>query len=211
MEEKLIAKITNSKYNNIKEINYRSLVENRIEYFKGIEPNVTKTLDIIAKNTGGELAGLDFKLKNSESLYRKVKDDVKEKNITFSNALYEVNDILRYTLVQNENNFTDTYFLVKKFLEKQGYSIMRVKNTFKNNVTYKGINTLVKDDKGNIFELQFHTHKSLHIKENELHELYEKQRVLDFSIDDVLYKKLIQKMINLSNTINIPKGVERIR
>lgn len=95
-------------------------------------------------------------------------------------------------------------------LEKNGYIIIRVKNTFKDNVVYKGINTLVKkgDD---VFELQFHTPKSIELKEGSLHKIYEKQRILDKVKDKEEYNRLKLEMVDLSNTIPIPKNVERIR
>lgn len=95
-------------------------------------------------------------------------------------------------------------------LHRKKYTVVRVKNTFKEGAVYKGVNTLVKDPHGNIFELQFHTPQSVAIKENELHKLYEKQRMLDKKSDRRKWDELEEKMKTISDTIVIPTGIERI-
>ncbi|MDU1879399.1 MAG: hypothetical protein E6779_07460, partial [Finegoldia magna] len=93
----------------------------------------------------------------------------------------------------------------------KGYNIIKVNNTFKQNVAYKGINTLVKNKNGIIFELQYHTDKSYYVKKHGLHEKYEKQRVLDKVKDKKEWDSLRNAMIELSNKIPIPRNVERIK
>lgn len=183
----------------------------RLTKFRIIEPDITNNLKDIVKDIDGKLVGLEFKFKSKESLMRKTLVDAKELNIEFHEALNKVNDILRYTIVHNENGFTQAFFESRKLLEEKGFEFIRVKNTFKENQVYKGINTLVRDNKGNVFELQYHTPKSIEIKEGALHKLYEKQRLLDPVKDREIYKKLTDEMVSLSDSIHIPKGIERIK
>lgn len=48
-----------------------------------------------------------------------------------------ITDALRFTIVQTENDFVLGYFHAVKGFEGQGYEIIRVKNTFKDDVMYK--------------------------------------------------------------------------
>ena len=67
------------------------------------------------------------------------------------------------------------------------------------------------DNNGVIFELQYHTDKSYYVKEHGLHEIYEKQRVLDRNKNKMKWDNLTKEMIKISNKIPIPKYVERIK
>lgn len=186
------------------------VAKKRIDEVLNIEPDITETLKIISEKQNSSMFGLEYRVKSKDSLARKIVSDAKEKEISFYEASKQISDVLRYTVLNNENTFTDKYFSFVDELEKNGYIIIRVKNTFKDNVVYKGINTLVKkgDD---VFELQFHTPKSIELKEGSLHKIYEKQRILDKVKDKEEYNRLKLEMVDLSNTIPIPKNVERIR
>lgn len=96
-------------------------------------------------------------------------------------------------------------------LKKRGYNLIRVKNTFKDGASYKGINTLVETSKGEVFELQFHTKESFELKNGKLHELYEESRALDKIKDKEKVKELRLKMIELSKRIKNPQNIERIK
>lgn len=186
-----------------------SCAKERIEYFSSFEPKITEDLKTMSKSLNSEMVGLDYRLKSEKSLTRKILDDAKLANIDIKTASEKINDILRYTVVAGEENFTDHYFSFDAKLKEKGYNFYRVKNTFKDGVPYKGINTLVQKD-GVIFELQFHTPHSVEVKEI-IHKLYEKQRVLDKIKNNVEYNHLQQAMVILSSVIDNPVGVERIR
>ncbi len=206
----VVDKNDNSGYNRNRE-NADYISNKLIEKFKGIEPNITSTLKYISSITNGKMEGLDFRLKSVDSLSRKITMDAKEKGVTLKEASKEIKDILRYTIVYNENEFTNSYFNAIENLKDKGYNVVRIKNSFKDNQVYKGLNTLIKDKDGNIFELQFHTPMSIDIKEGGLHELYEKQRLLDIRVDREKYNKLKMEMIKLSDKIKNPLNVEKIK
>ncbi|EHL11098.1 hypothetical protein HMPREF9629_00635 [Peptoanaerobacter stomatis] len=206
----VVDKNDNSGYNKNRE-NADYISNKLIEKFKGIEPNITSTLKYISSITNGKMEGLDFRLKSVDSLSRKITMDAKEKGVTLKEASKEIKDILRYTIVYNENEFTNSYFNAIENLKDKGYNVVRIKNSFKDNQVYKGLNTLIKDKDGNIFELQFHTPMSIDIKEGGLHELYEKQRLLDIRVDREKYNKLKMEMIKLSDKIKNPLNVEKIK
>ena len=59
--------------------------------------------------------------------------------------------------------------------------MIEVTNTLKDvSASYRGINTLVQNARGYVFELQFHTKESLEVKEKN-HKLYEEQRLASTS------------------------------
>lgn len=90
----------------------------------------------------------------------------------------------------------------------KGYNIIGINNTFPIlNTTYKGINILVKNSDGYIFELQIHTYQSLQIKEQN-HKLYEKSRLASTPSEEV--EKLTDIMIENSIKIRKPKDIDDI-
>lgn len=130
----------------------------------------------IANKVGAKLEGLEYRLKSEERLTRKITGYVIDGDLTLEDARKEIRDAVRYTMVSDEENFTQNVLLARKKLEEQGLTFTKVSNTWYEGSSYKGINCNFKDNEGNIVELQFHTPISLKIK-NINHDLYEKQRV----------------------------------
>lgn len=92
-------------------------------------------------------------------------------------------------------------------IKKKGYDIIKVKNSWEENSPYKGINTVLK--KGNFyFEMQYHTEKSLKIKEIN-HKFYEEKRL--YTTSKKRKDELDKIMINNSKTIPKPNRVELIK
>lgn len=140
---------------------------------------------------------------NGRAFYMQQKD-TEEKSVSLQEADNKIRDVLRYTMLRDEKNFTDGYFATQDALIKNGYRIERVKNTWKDGAVYKGVNTIIADSHGNEFELQFHTRKSLEVKEGELHKLYEHYRTLDSEGSFQERTELKAKMVHLSDTIPNP-------
>ncbi|WP_143434406.1 hypothetical protein [Anaerococcus sp. Marseille-P3625] len=91
----------------------------------------------------------------------------------------------------------------------KGYNIIGINNTFPIlNTTYKGINILVKNSDGYIFELQIHTYQSLQIKEQN-HKLYENSRLASTSTYEKI--KINGIMRKNSNKIIIPSNINAIK
>lgn len=184
------------------------IVNELIDKAKHHDKQVTNDLINATSNTSGSLEGLDYRIKSVESTTRKIKDKSQEKSISPEEYSKQVTDILRYTFCSNENNLVKEFFDIKNNLENKGYNIIEINNTFPIlNTTYKGINTLVKNSDGYIFELQFHTYQSLKIKE-ENHKLYEKSRLPSTHSEEK--KKLVKKMIENSKKVIIPNNINEI-
>lgn len=172
-----------------------------IRIAKNHEKMVTKDLLSISKNVGSEMAGLEYRLKTSESLARKL---TKEPNA-------KMRDILRYTNISNVENQVDVYRKTIEQLIEKGYNISAVKNYWNDhNNPYNGININLLTPSKYEFELQFHTQESFDLKNDKLHKLYEKQRVLDPIKDNDEISKLDVEMDELSSKLFRPKNIESI-
>ena len=79
----------------------------------------------------------------------------------------------------------------------------------KNN-PYNGVNTVVKAPNGQKFELQYHTPESFNVKNGEMHKLYEKHRSLTDG-QSAEGAALEDKMFEISDAMEIPKGIEVIK
>lgn len=172
-----------------------------------IEPSITRDLKSIVKNIGTKLEGLDFRKKTQQSLTRKVISEMNSGK-SLEDALNRMYDNVRYTNVSTVDKMTDDYHKIIEALEDKGYNIVRVKNTFNQPVSYKGINAVLENPNGYKFEFQFHTESSLKIKELN-HKLYEEQRLDSTSLKRK--EELAEKMKENSSKIEIPKNIETIK
>ncbi len=138
------------------------------------EPRITKALTDVAAETGGTMEGLNHKLKEQDSLVRKIKGDM-EPGVASKNGLSPgmagagINDHLRYTMVSGSpEQYTKQYVNARDKLAKQGYKPMKDPKNFWTDVPppplYQGVNAVFVGPKGQRFELQFHTKASLAAK-----------------------------------------------
>ena len=177
------------------------------------EPEVSKTLGDVFEKNGASFTGFDFRVKTKSSLADKISRDLVEKNKkatpkNIEGVAREIHDNLRYTALCNKDTFGKQYQGIMKDLESRGYEVMRVKNTLKDaDAPYRGVNTLVKNKNGYIFELQFHTPQSVDVKEKN-HIDYNVAR--DTKTPLVKKMKLEKQMKARSKSIEMPKGVEDI-
>ncbi len=72
---------------------------------------------------------------------------------------------------------------------------------------YRGINVTIISSQEQIFELQFYTKESFHLK-MEMHELYKEAGLA--TISDERKKEIIQIMVEAIKNISIPKGVVKL-
>lgn len=163
------------------------------------EGAVTPALRSIADANGGEMLGLHYRLKTTESLARKI--DL--------NPTDTINDALRYTMTFDESSFTRGVQGAMSSMREQGYEQLSLSNTFKPGRPYLGINSTYLTPEGQMFELQFHTPTSFEMKDVVNHPLYEQQRVLPKT--DPMWSTLRQQMIQNSSTVPIPPGVSNIK
>lgn len=101
-----------SKYINIAEIvtednkkTAKAIARLELQKAKVDESYITKDLTEIALLSNVELSGLDYRLKNVDSLTRKVIRKAQKEDLPIRNASEQITDKIRYTYVLSEENF----------------------------------------------------------------------------------------------------------
>lgn len=165
-----------------------------------MEPGITTDMLSIEKTLDAYLGGLEYRLKSADSLKRKVNDRPYDK----------MRDVVRYTFVGTPDNLVTEYVKAIDKLEKKGYTISEVKNTWTDPKSpYKGINTNVYSPEGYEFEIQYHTKESFDLKNGELHELYEKQRKIKDK-NSPKYLEIDDQMFKLSKRLLVPNNIRSV-
>ena len=182
-------------------------VDKLVEKSQKIEPTITADINNIATKAGGKLVGLENRLKSPYSIKRKIEAEVAD-GFSKSLSLNKIRDAIRYTTVFKENDFVTRYKVMQHLLAIEGYKTIVVKNTWKNDSAYKGVNTFIQNEDGDVFEMQYHTQQSFDVKNGLLHKLYEKFRDPKTPIHEK--EKLLLEMRKLSSKIKVPEGVELI-
>jgi hypothetical protein len=192
-----------------------------INQVKRSEPAVSKDLQTVAKQTGGEMVGFEYRFKSEESLTRKINDSTArettillrkgiEQKDAFSTALNKqtnkINDALRYTISFTAENYKAGYETTINSLREKGYKIDGAWNAWLDAGTsrdsgYRGINVTVISPSGQKFELQFHTPESFKMK-METHELYEEKRLNTTSFERK--NEITKIMVEKAKTVPIP-------
>ena len=171
------------------------------------EPLITSSVKSTAKSVKMNTYGLEYRLKTKDSYLRKIRAEYKPDGNT-----YEVKDIIRYTLgTENPDILVERINAAIDEFAEMGYNTTVLKNTW-NSIEnpYRGINTTVVAPNGQKFEVQYHTKESFDLKNGEMHELYEKARVIE---DDESEEALVlrKEMFRLSKTLTTPKDIERVK
>ena len=181
--------------------NLEAAAKAMLEMARRNEPDTTLMLSALALEHGGDMVGLDNRLKTEQSLLRKIKERLDEHDGNASKTAYSISDSLRYTMLFPTSTYTQSTRAVLDDLKSAGYN-ERVKNYWEDHDTYDGINVAMMTPKGHPFELQFHTPESLETKDIS-HRLYEDWRV---NPDPEVRKKLADEMIALWDNVPNPAG-----
>jgi SPP1 gp7 family putative phage head morphogenesis protein len=188
------------------------------EHYKSIaasEPDITSTVTKAVTDAGGEMAGLDYRIKTRDSFIRKVTTDL-ERDLEINPALTpqdvakSINDVLRYTAVAEPDRYYSLYAAVILNLINEGHTVKKVKNSWNEPQNpYNGINVVLIAPNGTPYELQFHTPESFDLKQDKLHELYEEYRLSSTSKKRKM--ELWQEMLKIADGIRRPPGIDRIK
>lgn len=174
------------------------------------EPKITKALVDVAKENGGEMYGLAFRLKDETSLSRKIISDSKEKG-SYEDAAKDIKDAVRYTMVFDDDRLASGYKNVSEALEKAGFTEMRCKNYWaqydNGGAPIKSVQCVFTSPNGQTFELQFHTYRSQGAKEL-CHPMYEKWR--EEGTSEQKKNELNTRMTECYSFVSNPKGVSEV-
>lgn len=170
------------------------------------EPPITDNLVRLADDAGAEMAMLEFRLKQRESLARKIAQDAVEKNVTLQEAADSIGDAIRYTMVVDPQDYAQTVRNVLDDFEGQGFDVFKNKNYWQEGNSYKGINTNIRTPDGTVFELQFHTPQSLATKDPS-HEIYNRSRVETNAARKIA---LEEESRSLWENVDTPANIEEV-
>lgn len=173
-----------------------------------IEPDITDAMKRLANDNEGQLYGLDYRLKERNSLAAKIaRDRYRDPLLSYDDALVGIRDSVRYTMVMSPYEYGVNAQNVIDTLRLEGKTVT-VKNYWGKYGDYNGINCQVFDpDLGTWYELQFHTEQSYEIKEA-LHKLYEQARQ---TTDPIIQAELNAQMIEITNTQRIPVDARMVK
>ena len=164
------------------------------------EKEITKTMIDLANKHKGQMRGLDFRIKAIKSLVRKILDEKDtEHGGDAQKAAESMSDVIRYTTAFDPEEYVSGVKGMVEELQAAGYKL-RIKNYWKGDDPYQGINIAAIGPDGTKFELQFHTPQSVEDKE-EIHKLYETYRE---SKDNAQRRQLYDEMVQMANKIGVP-------
>ena len=121
---------------------------------------------------------LDSRLKTVDSTARKITTDSHEKGVSVTEAAGSIKDNLRYTYTLDEATYGKGVDTVLNGLDEMGYERVAVKNFWMEEDGYTAVHSIYRTADGQIFEVQFHTPRTLETKEVISHPIYELQRAV---------------------------------
>lgn len=180
--------------------------EEKKAYFDIIEkePAITADVQDVANKNGGELQGLEYRVKTPSSTFEKMHEREEGTDIG------EMKDVIRYTEIYSPDKLAEGTNASLRDFESRGYTVDKVKNTWDDeNTAYRGINANLTSPDGQKFEVQFHTQESFDLKNGELHSLYEQRRTM--ADDDPRAADLDDRMSELSSQLERPDNIDEVK
>jgi SPP1 gp7 family putative phage head morphogenesis protein len=165
------------------------------------EPKITRDVIDLSKEHGGDMVGLEYRLKTQSSLAEKIQTTARDNATNVAVESRNMKDVIRYTMVKPEAGYIDMTNNVITDLRSQGYTV-RVINNWKPGSPYLGVNAQVVSPTGQMFELQFHTPKSLASK-SKTHDLYKSIRN---TRDPIVIDRIDKEMVEIAKSVPFPKG-----
>lgn len=183
-----------------------------LERARAEEPRITADISSAVETAGGEMYGLDFRLKEVSSLARKIVDKARDKSeklkreVTLEESAASIADAVRYTAIVDEpppGGYVRGIANLLDSLESKGYKILELETHWERGDAYNGVHIVAEDKSGTKFELQFHTTASVKAK-FATHPLYEEMRKADTT--EERRRELVYQMIDIADAAEIPQG-----
>lgn len=150
----------------------RNDVKDGIKSLRDVGKTVKKSTDAllksIAESQGGELHGLSNSLKTQSAIAGKLARLMQEEDMTLPQAMDNIHDINRYTLVFPESVFDEKMAGAVSDIQADGWKLASSNNI--DSDLYHGVNTNFTQN-GNYLEVQFHTPESVAVN-NSIHSAY---------------------------------------
>jgi hypothetical protein len=191
----------------------RADVDNYLQKSVDAEPAISKDIAEIRDNAGATERGWGDRLKENDSLYRKVVgvlDDPKTApGLPLDDLLQGMKDTVRYTNASEPAVFTSSTRSQIQTMFDKGYENVTFKNTFDATSGYPGLNTTWRAPDGTLFEVQFHSPDSF-VAKTQTHDLYGLERTLP--VDDIAGRKALQdQQDEIFNNLERPPGAGDIK
>lgn len=183
----------------------------REEYLKAIaaEPEITKVVQSVIAETGGQLFGTDFRIKEGDSFVRKMQKTAKQTGKTPQECAQANTDTVRYTNLSDADNLVADYHKMTKALIDAGNKPVIVHNLWQEpHLGMNCIECVFEHPSGQKFEIWFHTPETKHVQDHGGHRYYEAFRVMD---DKEQAAKIEQVCYQMYYSCPIPKGIEDIK
>jgi len=165
------------------------------------EPKITRDVIDLSKQHGGDMVGLEYRLKTQGSLAEKIQTTARDNATNVAVESRNMRDVIRYTMVKPEAGYVDMTNSVVRDLRSQGYKVTVI-NNWKPGSPYLGVNAQVISPTGQMFELQFHTPKSL-VSKTKTHDLYKSIRN---TRDPIIIDRIDKEMVEIAKSVPFPKG-----
>jgi hypothetical protein len=172
-----------------------------------IEPGVTKALQDAASRFGGRMEGLNFRLKGEDSLTRKIRDKSLLSGRTQEDVASKIGDALRYTVVLDADRYADGASATLDDFQTRGYTIVDQDNSWHEGNVYQGLNAVIRDPDGLMFEVQFHTPESFDAKMS-THVDYETVRDPNATLEERV--AAWKRMRRIQEGVPVPPDVARV-
>jgi hypothetical protein len=140
------------------------------------EPSLTAQMHELSGTVQAALTGLGHRVKDLESLKRKLATEHARTGKPLPILLNKAQDAVRYTVVIDDTTYVKGVRQLAEMMERRGYVNLRTRNAWHSS-RYRGLNTNWADpSSGAVFEVQFHTPASWRIT-RQTHGLYEEFRL----------------------------------
>lgn len=155
-------------------VSYSEKAQEAYDSIRHTEPLITRDVLWIVDHAGAECAGLSFAVKTGSSLSSKLSLENSSGEDVSANSVYKLKDIVRYTVLASNKNFTDVVKNVMSSFSKAGYELFQVKNRFIDPIQttgYRGLHLNFVSPYGVKIEVQCHTPDTFRTKMM-VHDLY---------------------------------------
>jgi len=170
------------------------------------EPAISHTMRQLTEAEGGTLERFAFRLKERDSLTRKLATEVLDGEDPAATAA-GIKDAVRYTVVLDHDTYADGVRRWEAALTDAGYQIGKRPAGWRPAGEYQGLNVSLRAPSGQVFEVQFHTQASLDAAEA-AHKLYEKARHPTTPAEERHLLKV--RMATVFRRVPLPPGWQRI-
>jgi len=182
------------------------LAQSLIAEAQAAEPDVTRDMRALEQK-GAYLTGLTHRIKAEDSLMQKILTDAVADNVDLGQAADGISDVLRYTLVIKEADYSRRVPEAMEKLTASGYEVLKFRNAWGGKF-YQGINVQLLSPAGVRTELQFHTPQSYAIKQAS-HGVYEIRRNPEATPEEVADATV--KSIAYNKQVKMPPGAKEIK